>query len=275
MYASKDEHALAILRRCEAHETPAAHMAATIKKLSAPPSQLAELVPDFAKGRKIEPDVARVWMQNAQARAQTWQFIVANRERIDVNAVLVALVPMGRPIADVDISEGADKAALRKGLGALIDAKSPDVLGRVLASLAITGVDDPIKEKLAALVRHEAESIRLAAAELLGQDDLLATARLPGLVADLRSDSPTRRQLAARQLESLKAEDPRVTAALVRAVENRDMVAREGLILGIERAWKEQKKTMDILSIIAKDKTPGGDGVRARKALAEIEKGEK
>jgi hypothetical protein len=78
-------------------------------------------------------------------------------------------------------------------------------------------------------------------------------ARIPAILKDLRNDGPTRRMTAANQLESLGVEPKEITAALIRAVKQGDMPAREGLLRAIDRAYTGHANSLDTLRKLATD----------------------
>ena len=73
------------------------------------------------------------------------------------------------------------------------------------------------------------------------------------LLANLRSPYPERRTEAAAYLSQNHIIPPPVAAALLRAVQAGDFVAREGLVLGIERAWADGGEIETVLKTIQDD----------------------
>jgi hypothetical protein len=99
--------------------------------------------------------------------------------------------------------------------------------------------------------------------------------RLSALLKDLRGNSPTLRLTAARQLDELGIEPKALTAALVRAIERRDMPVREGLLLALERAHASGHDALEMLKLLADtddaaDNAAGPTRAYARAALREI-----
>jgi hypothetical protein len=73
------------------------------------------------------------------------------------------------------------------------------------------------------------------------------------LLGNLRSPYPERRTEAAAYLSQNHIIPPPVAAALLRAVQSGDFVAREGLVLGIERAWADGGEVEAVLQTIQDD----------------------
>ncbi|HEY7117028.1 MAG TPA: HEAT repeat domain-containing protein [Tepidisphaeraceae bacterium] len=128
-----------------------------------------------------------------------------------------ALAAPGAPLARVDPRQlqAATRAVMR-------------------ATCAYVPAIRPIVERLC---RNPDPDIRRTAADALGTQEARALAAVANVLADLRSNDPLTRSAAARRLESLGVEPPELTAALVRAVDARDLASREGLILALERSY--------------------------------------
>jgi hypothetical protein len=115
------------------------------------------------------------------------------------------------------------------------------------------------------------DAVRYAAAELLGRADVMKQMRLSALLKDLRGNSPTLRLTAARQLDELSVEPKALTAALVRAIERRDMPVREGILLALERAYASGHDALETLKLLADtDDADGPTRAYARAALREV-----
>jgi hypothetical protein len=90
---------------------------------------------------------------------------------------------------------------------------------------------------------------------------------LAGALADLRSDDPVARKRGAQRLITSNALPPGVSAALGRAVDSRDFVVREGLALGIGRAWEEGRPIEAVLRTAAAEDREAVNRTYAKAAL--------
>lgn len=77
-----------------------------------------------------------------------------------------------------------------------------------------------------------------------------------GALVDLRNDSSAARQAAAIRLDREEVLEKRISNALIKAVISGDFAAREGLVMGIERAWKEEIGVEAALKQIATEEDP-------------------
>jgi hypothetical protein len=172
-----------------------------------------------------------------------------------------ALAQLG--VVDVEVGRlavevaGRDPAAARELLEAARRFASP--------------VDsEDVRKALSPLVEHADVELRIAAARLLGRDDVLVRERVPELLRALRSDDPEARCRAANGIHLAGVFDARVTAALVRATERRDLAAREGLTLAVERGWAAKREPIEVLRELAGREGTGREMVYARAALREL-----
>jgi HEAT repeat protein len=135
----------------------------------------------------------------------------------------------------------------------LMQDKDADI--RLRAGRVLLAIDRHNKPEVAAswrkLLNDPDERVRTFAAQAIGTKDALVEARLVTLLQDLRSTDPHIRFRAATELSDMTAVDRQITAALLRAVNERDMPAREGLLLAIERAGASQKSPAEELTIAA------------------------
>lgn len=140
-------------------------------------------------------------------------------------------------------------------------------------SLLVTGIKgEKIRPPLEALLRSPDPELRHAAAALLNTPKALAEAKLPDLLADIRSNSISARQLAARQLDELGIEPKEITAALIRAVESGNFAARRGLTAALQDAYASNRNPLDLLKQTASDQQTKTDArAFARAALHEVE----
>jgi hypothetical protein len=140
-----------------------------------------------------------------------------------------------------------------------------------LQTVAYTGLHGPeIRPALEPLLGDADGAVRLAAVEPLERKDVIARMRVPAILRDLRSDDIDRRMIAARLLDELGVEPKEITAALHRAVDRRDMPAREGLIAALESAHATRRNTLDVLHQTADQQTDLTPRAYARAALREV-----
>ena len=129
---------------------------------------------------------------------------------------------------------------------------NPAVRRAAARVLAVIGVkDDAVRSALIPMLRNPDAVTRMAAAEAINTPEAHARARVPDLLSDVRSNSLSTRQLAARQFDELRIEPREVTAALIRAVESGDFAARQGLIAALELANSSGQNPLDVLNQIA------------------------
>lgn len=139
-------------------------------------------------------------------------------------------------------------------------------------TLQVTGIKgDPIRAALAPLIRNADPEIRHGAAQVLNTPEALARSKFPDLLNDIRANSLSARQLAARQLDELGLEPKEATAALIRAVESGNYAARQGLLAALNTANTTSQNPLDLLKKTAAADTPSADRAFARAAIHEIE----
>ena len=193
--------------------------------------------------------------------------------QIDRIAILLGTIARGKiQSARVLNALRVDPKAACPHIASFLKSKEQEVLLAALHALKTIGVEgDKINPALAGLLHHPNDEILYAAAQLLGRQDILARAVIPSLIHDLRSHSPDRRIVAARQLDELKVEPDVITKALIRAVDRGDMPVRQGLIAAIDSAYTARKETVDMLKQAADQSSAGGSRAFARAALREID----
>jgi hypothetical protein len=145
--------------------------------------------------------------------------------------------------ADVLATLKSDPRTLADALRPALE--SPDASTRLAVLNALTPLNPRTLMAISAVIERarytDADpAVRQFAATLLGDDRAQALARVPDWIADCRADSPTLRETAARQLHESGLFPAPLTAALLRAVANRDMPAREGLLRALEQAHAAQ-----------------------------------
>jgi hypothetical protein len=125
------------------------------------------------------------------------------------------------------------------------------------------------------LWRERDARVRADVANALGTPEARAMATMADVLADLRAPDPMTRSAAARRLESLDVAPPELTEALIRAVDARDLASREGLLIGIERAYFESADAITILRTLAASEGDPARRAYARAALREVRNGAK
>ncbi|MDB5320279.1 MAG: hypothetical protein JWN40_1910 [Phycisphaerales bacterium] len=196
---------------------------------------------------------------------------VTDPTRVDRYAVLNGIIMLGNsPSPRVLKLLNIDPDVITPRLVQWLKSQQSPVRQAALNVLKITRLQGgQIRPALEPLLEDPDDNIRAAAATLLDRKDVLARMRVPAILRDLRSDIIDRRMIAARQLDDLGIEPKEVTAALRRAVDRRDMPAREGLIAALEAAHASHQKTLEVLQRMA-DESDAAPRAYARAALREI-----
>jgi hypothetical protein len=182
-------------------------------------------------------------------------FISANRARYHPLRFVEQSIANGYPVGpDTLEAMELDLTSVCDTLAAIF--KSPDTIpiAHVAAAQTVRSIGlhgDAIRGLANSLLEDEDEDVRYIAGELFNRPDIMNRARVPALLKDLRNDSPTRRMTAANQLESLGVEPKEITTALIRAVKQGDMAAREGLLRAIDRAYAARANSLDTLRKLA------------------------
>jgi hypothetical protein len=208
--------------------------------------------------------------EDESVRRAIAMLVAADRDRFDRHALLYLCIATGKPQSfnvlqalNLDTTEACKQMAQ-----ILRNVKTSRAAA--LKTLSFTGLHGPeIRPALEPLLEDPDEALRLAAATLLDRKDVLARMRVPELLRDLRSDVIDRRMIAARRLDDLGVEPKEITGALLRAVDRRDMPAREGLIAALEAAHASHKPTLEVLQRTA-DASDPAPRAYARAALREI-----
>jgi hypothetical protein len=99
-----------------------------------------------------------------------------------------------------------------------------------------------------------------------------ATANAVELLEQLRSKDPATRLQAARAMKQEHVLPQRVEAALLKAVEDRDFAAREGLVMAIEEAWKSHVEVATALKQLEKEPKQRAYARAAERALESVDK---
>jgi hypothetical protein len=143
---------------------------------------------------------------------------------------------------------------------------------RILKSTGLVGpnIRPEIRPLIESLLDDPRDAIRYTAADVLGRTDILARAAIPELLVELSHDDPARRASAARRLDALAVEPKEITAALVRATQDRNMPVRQGVILAIQQAYQSRQNSLQVLRQLAADDHDPTTRAYARAALREI-----
>ena len=198
--------------------------------------------------------------------------IALDKDRFDRHAIILAHVAAGK-IFDDDVLRALapDPKTLCPQIVQYLKNQPTPVRLAACRALQVTGLAGPdIRPALQPLLNDPDDNLRYAAAAVLDRKDILARAAIPDLLAGLRDDSPTRRTLAARQLDELAVEPKQLTAALIRAVDTRNMPARQGIILALDRAYASRQNTLDVLKTLAANDPDPTTRLYARAALREL-----
>jgi hypothetical protein len=237
-------------------------------------AQLAQLLTALA----VSPDDARneavrlLCVEDQSLRERAAGLIAADVTRFDRYAVLQATIREGitqsRPVlARLDL----DPKIVNPQIAQLLETRDVRVRVAACAVLKVTGVTgDGVRPALETLLTDTDDSVCFTAAELLGRDDIMVRMQVPPLLKELRNDQLIRRMVAARRLDELGVEPREITAALRRAVDSRDMLAREGLVAALESAYAKRKTTLEMLDQAAAQQSDAASGAYARAALREI-----
>jgi len=156
-------------------------------------------------------------------------------------------------------------------LTALKAEGDPALRRRAARVLHAMGVRSPaVNAAWATAINDPDEQVRNLAAAAIGTPVAADWARLNTLLRDLRDPDPGARLRAAHQVAESHLVEPDVAAALLRACRNRDMPAREGLLLAIEHARAALEPTADALQRAADQSADPTARAFARAALREL-----
>jgi hypothetical protein len=267
--------ALFTLISWSAMDTPLAKAVAALGEI--PSSHRIELV-RFLKDLAIAPDLVQAHAvlllcdDDRPLRERGASLIAAAGDRVDRHAAVVAGIQSGKPLSPatlklLDLNPGI----INPQLMPLLAAKEARVRLAACGVLKVTGLaGDGVGPAAEALLTDPDDDVCIAAAELLGRSDILTWMRIPPLLKELRNADVTRRMIAARRLDDLGVEPKEITAALLRAVDRRDMPAREGLINALESAHIKRRKTLEMLDQTAAQQDDLTLRAYARAALREI-----
>jgi hypothetical protein len=205
----------------------------------------------------------------------------------------VAVAGMLTTRASREIANDALVSAIKKGHAlspAMLKALKPDAekFGQLLIepmlkeeletkqsaveALAATGAEGAaVRAVLTEILRNPDPALRHTAARALNTPEAFARAGLPELLQDLRNESVSIRQVAAREFDGLQLEPKEFTTAVIRAVDQRDMPAREGLIAAMTWANLRGQNPIEVLKESAAKEPDVTRRVYARAALREVE----
>jgi HEAT repeat protein len=209
------------------------------------------------------------------------QLAATSKETFDppalVDAAILALPDA--PLGDLQFCEAA-LSALRLDPPATCNRMVPHLKDtvaarrhaalRVLKATGLVGAE--IRPIVESLLDDSDDAIRYAAADVLGRTDILARAAIPGLLVELGDDDPAVRAGAAQRLDALGIEPREITAALVRATQERNMPVRHGLVLAMKRAYASRQNSLEVLRRLAGDDQDPTTRAYCRAALRELER---
>jgi hypothetical protein len=274
--AAGRERAPAILRELGEADTPAFIAASLVAKEPVPAhrARLSELFEHRRTARDVQNDLFGLLTDGDGAlRYKAAKLAATDPKRFGPASLIDALIEQNQAevpevirllIPDVKTASTHMTRWLREGTW-----EQKRLAIRVLKAVGFEG--DEVRSELNRVIDLQDHETRMAAAELLGRQGILNRARVPQLLADLQSDNHTTRVRAARQLDDLGVEPKEITAALIRAVDHRDLAARVGLIDALTAAHQTRRNSLDVLKESAA--RPGNDPARqayARAALREV-----
>jgi hypothetical protein len=267
----------ALLERLGVDETPAAKAAAQVGKLA--PGQRPRVAilfhPRYRKAKfSVFLALGALTDDDRVVRQTAADVIAIDKEHFDRNAIVLSHIAAGKVLDEETFHVLApDPAVLCREMPQYLKDQPMPVRLAACRALQASGLARPeIRPNLEPLLDDPEDDVRYAAAALLDRKDILARAGIPALLADLRDESPTRRTLAARQLDELAVEPKQLTAALIRAVDQRNMPVRQGLILALDRAYASRQNTLEVLKTLAASDADPTTRLYARAALREIAK---
>jgi hypothetical protein len=211
---------------------------------------------------------------NSNLHQKLAELITDTNLHLDNDDIFRGLIVAGRPaqaaemfnLLHVKPEHGSQQ------ISGLLESEDASVRFAALRTLKMLGLDvNAFHAALTVLLKDPADDVLYAAAGLLGRKDILSRAMIPGLLADLRSQSPNRRSIAARQLDDMHLEPEEITKALIRAVDRRDMPSRQGLINAIQSAYAARADGMETLKQTAERSADPSARSFARAALREMD----
>ncbi|MDB5320639.1 MAG: hypothetical protein JWN40_2270 [Phycisphaerales bacterium] len=254
------EAATRALQALHADDSPLAKLASRAAELQSPYQSILEslfIELPFAGDSVIERAIPLLTSKDQKLRRLAGSFVAADRNRCDPMRVVQACIDTGLPLApDALESMGLDSTSVCDHLATILKSPKTIPIARVAAAQALRSIGlhgDAIRNLANSLLDDDDEEVRYIAGELFNRQDIMNRARIPALLRDLRNDSPTRRMTAANQLDSLGVEPKEITAALIRAVKQGDMPAREGLLRVIDHAYTARTNSLDTLKNLAAD----------------------
>jgi hypothetical protein len=252
----------------------------------------------FARAAKAPPGIdARAFRDQiaeahpAVARAHgraTWRELLASDNPHLRDLALKLLLPPGDSQFDLLIEAINAGVPVHESLLRELPAQDrPEFFARILPTLksphqwvVLAGLHalwatgykgNEVNDLLNTLLRRGSPDVRDAAARVIGTDQAKAAVRVPELLSQLRSDAPAIRSQAARELHELATDQEKITRALIAAVDQRDLLVREGLTLALERAHANGSKALDILKDLSKSTTDPATRAYVKAALKAVE----
>src|SRR5205823_5705002 len=114
---------------------------------------------------------------------------------------------------------------------------------------ALVAIGRPAVTEVTGALNHKQEKVRAAAAEILGEIGAPAKTALPGLEGMLTDSSPLVRVKAAAAVQRIGPPNPKATALVLAAVEDKDVAVRKAAIYAL---WNQPALTKEAVPALAK-----------------------
>jgi hypothetical protein len=270
------EAAIRALKTLHADDSPLAKFAYRVSNLpSAYRYALEPLFTElpFARDSIVERSIPLLTSKDPELRRLAGSFLAADRKRCDPMRVVEKCIATGLPLTREALeSMELDVTSVCDALASMLQSPDSIPMARVAAAQSLKSIGRhgvAIWALANSLLDDDDEDVRYIAGEVFNRQDIMNRARVPALLRELRSDSPTRRTSAANQIESLGVEPKEITDALIRAVKQGDMPAREGILRAIDHAYTSRANSLDTLRELAAapDQTDPTTRAYARAAL--------
>ena len=197
--------------------------------------------------------------------------------------VILRLLELGRAAPELSVlgtGFGVTLSGVRQAAGVQILAADalraigPDAreaAGVLVAVAEDAGADDAVRGAARRALGRIAPGDERAVALRLSSGGV-AEIELRMALEELRRNDPAARRRGVRRLVDSRALPAHVAAALERAVESGDFLSREGLVLGMERAWARGRPIEEVLRAAAASAgEPPENRTYARAALRALE----
>lgn len=205
-------------------------------------------------------------------RSSGAEAVRAGRGMVDAGRLLLTAAMAGRRIEPAVVAAtGADPERVWVQAAALLRHPDPDVRVAALALVAVgPGAAAEMPAEVRRLLRDRDARVRINAAAAVGTPEARALVMVAEVLVDLRAESPTLRRNAARRLESLGVYPPTVTAALIKATDAGDFLARQGLVSALEQAFYDDSEVVKALRAAAEQTADAPARTCAKSALREL-----